>query len=192
MRIILLAAGLSTRMGTQKLLMPFGKSTVFETTLQNLISSGLGRVFAVLSQEVFEYISNKNYPLDYTINHFPKRGQSSSLLLGLESIANNQDFCVMLADMPLIKSENIIKLHEAFTSMPPDKTALLPYRQKVFGHPVFCRHIWRERLKMASQDMGGKKIFSFFDDEIFKIEADDEHFMDIDTKSDYEKLANLT
>ena len=38
---IVLAAGLSTRMGTQKLLLPFDGKTIIEKVVENILSSGM-------------------------------------------------------------------------------------------------------------------------------------------------------
>ena len=52
MKAILLAAGLSKRMGVQKLLLPFGESTVVETVLENMLEADFSEIIAVFSQEV--------------------------------------------------------------------------------------------------------------------------------------------
>ena len=52
MEAILLGAGLSKRMGRQKLLLPFGGKTVIETVIDNLRDAGVERICAVLSREV--------------------------------------------------------------------------------------------------------------------------------------------
>ena len=54
MEAILLGAGLSKRMGRQKLLLPFGGKTVIETVIDNLRDAGVERICAVLSREVAE------------------------------------------------------------------------------------------------------------------------------------------
>ena len=42
--VILLAAGLSKRMGRQKLLLPFGGATVIETVVSNLCAAGFRKI----------------------------------------------------------------------------------------------------------------------------------------------------
>jgi molybdenum cofactor cytidylyltransferase len=52
MTAIVLAAGLSRRMGeVNKLLLPFGKKTVLETTLDNILSSNIDVVLIVIGHE---------------------------------------------------------------------------------------------------------------------------------------------
>ena len=53
MTAIVLAAGLSRRMGeANKLLLPFGKKTVLETTLDNILSSNIEVVLIVIGHEI--------------------------------------------------------------------------------------------------------------------------------------------
>ena len=48
---IILAAGLSTRMGEPKQLLPFGNSTIIETVIDNLLGSKLNEVIVVVGHE---------------------------------------------------------------------------------------------------------------------------------------------
>ena len=59
MQTILLAAGLSKRMGRQKLLLPFGSSTVVETVIDNIRSAGLVPTLCVFSQETYDFLKDK-------------------------------------------------------------------------------------------------------------------------------------
>ncbi len=191
MNAILLAAGLSTRMGTQKLLMPFGSSTVIETVLYNLHSAGLLPVYAVFSNEVAEKVTARPDWLHAGINPEPERGQSSSLIVGLDMLPEGEDFCIMLGDLPLAKPGDMAELARKFQAMPEDKTVLTPCRNGGFGHPMFYRPIWKERFKSARGDGGGKKILFGFEDEIVSVAAPDGHFRDIDTPEDYKKIVKV-
>jgi molybdenum cofactor cytidylyltransferase len=56
---ILLAAGMSTRMGQPKQLLPFGRSTVIETVIETLLASQLVEVMVVLGhqrQQIYQQI----------------------------------------------------------------------------------------------------------------------------------------
>ena len=47
-RAIILAAGSSRRMGKQKLLLPYGDSTIIETVIQNVLQSKVDSTLVVL------------------------------------------------------------------------------------------------------------------------------------------------
>ena len=186
MYAILLAAGLSTRMGCQKLLLPIGNSTMVEKVLDNLRGSGFSRVCAVFSQETDLAVSASREWLIRGINTAPERGQSSSLQIGLEMVPTGEDFCIMLGDLPFAQAADIRALREKFAEMPQDKTCMTPCRDGVFGHPMFYRSIWKKRLSSALGDSGGKKILLEYNEEILRVETPDGHFRDIDTPREYE------
>lgn len=187
MRTILLAAGLSTRMGRQKLLMPFGGSTVIETVLENIYKAGLGPVCAVFSAELAERIKPRAGLLETAVNPAPERGQSSSLAIGLAMLPEGADFCIMLGDLPNAKPDDMALLYEKFRARPDGKTVLAPLRDGAFGHPIFYSAEWKERFKAAEGDTGGKIILKRCGGEIMTVEASDGHFRDIDTPEDYGK-----
>lgn len=187
MRTILLAAGLSTRMGRQKLLLPFGGLTVVETVLENLYKAGFAPVCAVLSADLAEKIKDRPGLLETAVNHAPERGQSSSLAIGLAMLPEDEDFCVMLGDLPGATPEGMAALYEKFKNRPKQSTVLAPLREGAFGHPMFYASVWRERFARAEGDMGGREILRRHGGEIMTVEADEGHFRDIDTPEDYEK-----
>lgn len=186
-KMIVLAAGLSTRMGRQKLLLPFGGSTVVETVLANVHEAGFSHVCAVFSKETAAEITAPEW-LQVMVNEAPERGQSSSMLIGLDSLADGEDFCLMLGDLPLAKPRDLAVLAEAFRKLPAGKTVLAPSRDGRFGHPMFYRSVWRERFCSASGDVGGRKILAGYENEIVRVEAPDGHFRDLDTPEDYKSL----
>lgn len=185
MDVIVLGAGLSKRMGRQKLLLPFGGRTVLETVFDNLRGAGFGRICAVLSREVAEALPALPGNIEVKINEHPELGQSSSLAIGLSMVAEGCDFCIMLADLPLAKAKDIAALAAAFRSMPLDKSVLAPCRDGAFGHPMFYRALWKGRFRSAEGDAGGRNIIKRYENEIMRVEAPAGHFRDMDTPEEY-------
>lgn len=191
MEMILLAAGLSTRMGSQKLLLPFGDKTVIETVIANMHNAGFKKINAVFSLEVAAAVTERPEWLAVKINENPERGQSSSLAIGLEMLGDDSDFCIMLGDLPLVSSADAAALAEKFAALPEGKTVLTPCRNDMFGHPMFYRSVWKTRFAKARGDMGGRDVLRKFEYEIERFEASDSHFKDMDTKEEYEKIAAM-
>ena len=108
MKAILLAAGLSKRMGVQKLLLPFGDSTVIETVLENMRGAGFSEIIAVFSSEVHDVLGDLGDGIRAAVNPAPERGQSSSLSIALEMLPDGEDFCIMLGDLPLVGKDEIL------------------------------------------------------------------------------------
>lgn len=188
MRTILLAAGLSTRMGTQKLLLPFDGNTIVGIVLDNLYRAGLIPVCAVFSQKLAKKITDRPSWLEVGINHEPERGQSSSLAVGLNMLPDGEDFCVMLGDLPLAKSESMAALRRKFENRPAGYSVLAPVRDGAFGHPMFYAAVWKKRFAAAEGDTGGKVILEHYRSEIILTETEEGHFKDIDTPAVYESL----
>lgn len=188
MKAILLAAGLSKRMGVQKLLLPFGESTVIETVIKNMLGAGFSDIIAVFSREVHDAVRKPGAGIRAAINPAPERGQSSSLAIALEMLPDGEDFCIMLGDLPLVGKDEMIRLKDSFSAIPDGKTVFTPCRNGVFGHPMFYRAIWKNRFKTAQGDAGGRNILMDYKNEIITSEAPDCHFRDIDTPDDYKKL----
>lgn len=187
MYAILLAAGLSSRMGRQKLLLPIGDKTMVERVLDSLETAGFEKICAVFSKETGEAVKDRKKVIR-AINPHPELGQSSSLIIGLSMVPDGKDFCIMLGDLPFAESGKITELAHRFSGMDKNKTCLAPCRNGVFGHPMFYRSLWKERLASADGDKGGKTILLKYDDEIERVEAHDGHFKDIDTPRDYENI----
>lgn len=185
MRTILLAAGLSVRMGTQKLLLPFGGGTIIEAVLENIYQAGLTPVYAVFSTELAEKIKTRPKWLEVGVNTAPERGQSSSLAIGLNMLEDGKDFCLMLGDLPNAKPESMAELRERFENRPKGYTVLAPLRDGAFGHPMFYSAVWKERFAAARGDMGGKAVLKRYREEIITVESDEGHFRDVDTPEDY-------
>ena len=84
---IILAAGSSTRMGTQKLLLPYSNSTMIETVIDNVLDSRIEKVMVVLghdSDEITRAIGQK--PVEICHNHHPEKGMLSSVMCGFKAI----------------------------------------------------------------------------------------------------------
>jgi molybdenum cofactor cytidylyltransferase len=189
METILLAAGLSKRMGRQKLLLPFAGSTVMGTVLGNILKSGLTPVNAVVSKDILSTLRSSDQ-LRIEINDEPERGQASSFAIGLSMLADGSDFCVMLGDQPLVTPQEMRDFAEKFYSMPEGKTVLVPTHGETLGHPMFYKALWKMRFAGSKGDRGDKKVLFTYKDEILYADAPDSFFCDLDTPSDYKKIIN--
>lgn len=123
------------------------------------------------------------------VNSNPELGQSSSLRLGLEALGLEENhFCLLLGDMPLVSPAVIDELRQRFLKRPLGKTALVPFREGHYGHPSFYEALWKVRLKGARGDRGGRETIRRYWDEVLGDPAFDVCFMDMDTPEDYRDL----
>lgn len=186
MDLILLAAGQSKRMGTNKLLLPFGKGSILSTALDSIVGANFSRVVVVTSAEIADLFCNYSRFVEFIINQRPEVGQSSSLKLGIEALGRNKSsFGIMLGDMPMISTPLLNELKEIFDTRPHGKTAVVPMSNDRFGHPSFYEPMWKERLLSIQGDRGGNEVIRKYKEEVFFIYGKEPCFLDVDRPSDY-------
>ena len=192
---LLPAAGLSRRMGTQKLLLPFGAGTVLEAVIGNLRAAGLTPILCVLSEATLQGLQPLGEDVTVLINPAPERGYASSLMIALDALGRAEpaalregSFCLMLGDLPTARARDMARLRAAFERRPAGYTALAPYREGRFGHPIFMEGLWRARLRAAAGDRGGRGILEAHEGEVLTVEGEDGFFDDLDTPEDYRRV----
>ena len=188
---ILLAAGESRRMGKPKQLMPFGKSTILEQAIDNLLSSKISEVIVVLGHRAEEMIKTiATRPVKIAINPIYHQGMSTSIVTGLSLIDDRtQAVMLVLADQPLVDSKTINRLIEEFCKH--NKGIIVPVYQGRKGHPVIFSIKYKKELLGLTGDIGGKQIINQHPDDILKLAVEAESInIDIDNMNDYQSLLN--
>ena len=188
---VLLAAGEAKRMGRQKLLMPFGRGTVLERTLDNLLASKVDEVIVVLGHQariIKQVIDNR--AVKTVINPDYKLGMSTSLITGLGLVDEQaQRIMIALADQPFINSETYNMLIEA--ALDCDKGIIVPVYKKERGNPVIFSTIYKQELMRLKGDVGGKQVLRQYPGDVFEVIVHSNSIdLDINTIDDYIKLQN--
>lgn len=184
---ILLAAGESKRMGEAKQLMPLGKSTLLEQTIDNLLNSSVDEIIVVLghkAEEIAEIIAGR--PVKIVINPDYQLGMSTSIIAGL-ILVDHRSQAVMLAlgDQPLVSGRTINQLIDAFKKN--KKGIAVPIYQGKRGHPIIFDIKYKAELFKLKGDIGGKEVIRNYPDDVLKVAVDSESVIsDIDTKDDYQ------
>lgn len=186
---ILLAAGEAKRMGKPKLLMPLGKTTILEQTIDNLLNSAVSEVIVVVgfkAEQVTKKIATK--PVKIAINPNYHQGMSTSIIAGLNLVdAGAKAVMLALADQPFVDSKTINRLIEEFSSH--DKGIAVPVHRGRRGHPVIFAIKYKEELLGLKGDIGGRQIINQHPEDILEVAVDSEGInIDIDTMSDYYPL----
>jgi molybdenum cofactor cytidylyltransferase len=183
---IVLAAGQAKRMGKQKLLLPFGRSTILEQSIDNLLSSNVDEIIIVVggqAQEIMGRIANR--PVKTVVNLDYRRGMSTSIIKGLSLVdEESQGIMLVLGDQPLIDNATINHLIEAFFSH--NNGITLPKYDGKRGHPVIFSLKYRSELSHLKGDIGGKQIIDEHPDDVLEVETNTPSInIDIDTPDDY-------
>jgi len=104
---IILAAGASTRMKKQKMLLPFNGKTIIETVVENAARSLNSNIVVVLGSHA-EAIQNKidNYSVKFCVNENYLDGMLSSAICGFRALPKEAKAAlIFLGDQPQIPSQ---------------------------------------------------------------------------------------
>jgi len=183
---IVLAAGLSSRMGENKLLMNYKGCPMSEYIFKNLKhnSMWLNEVLVVgRLQETKEMA--EQYGFAYIHNSMPERGMGYSLALGVQAAGACDGFLLALADMPDLKTGTIHTLCESFVKNPSRIT--VPVYGGRRGNPVIFPVSFRKQLSALDGDKGGRDLIRSEQQNIARVQIYDAGILrDIDTKADFE------
>jgi molybdenum cofactor cytidylyltransferase len=190
---ILLAAGVSARMGRDKLLMEIEGKTVFEIALGNHLGSSLAGVCAVVPAWIsgFGEIVRRNVgPRTTFVEMDQPCEMSESLKTGWRWVRENTDargVMISLADQPLVRAGTIDLLIQTFLSS--SKPCCVPAYRGRHGHPVvFSPGFDRDIMKLEG-DRGARRVLAGRPDLVLEVEVDsDEVLLDLDRIEDFRSL----
>lgn len=202
---IVLAAGMSRRMGeANKMLLPFGSSTIFETTLSNISQANIGEVIVVVgfeAEKINKLMNSGQWIIDsgqYLIieNTDYEKGMTSSIKAGIRAVEirnpkPESPFMICLSDMPLISPEEYRFLANQFSAISKDdkQAIVVPFFKGEKGNPVIFSAFYKNALLHLSDTEGGKSILKAHQKHVYKIDMpSDSVLRDADTKEDYERL----
>jgi molybdenum cofactor cytidylyltransferase len=180
---VILAAGLSSRMGRNKLLETIGEKTLLRRVADAALDSAARPVIVVTGHEPQKAAQSLS-GLDVTIVENPdyRTGLSSSLKSGIAAVPEDCDAAmVLLADMPDITSQLIDRLIAAFS---PDDSRLICVATHggKRGNPVLWAKSFFHEIKMLTGDVGAKSLIASHAEFVCEVEAMNEApLLDIDT-----------
>lgn len=193
---LILAAGESSRMGSDKALLPYRGRTFLETIIASLNTAGIARIVMVLGYhadsiqravnlEAVEVIMNRDYRL----------GQTSSLqagLAGLEKLsAQSGESCaailLCLVDHPAFEPATVSALVERF-----DRTAapvVIPTFGGRLGHPVLIAPSLFGPLLALGEGVGADTVIRACREKTELVEVPDAGILvDVDDPQAYRRL----
>lgn len=183
---VILAAGESRRMGTQKLLLPFGDATVIESVVLTALASRVDRVLAVLGADR-DAVRQKLEPLgiDFVINENFVKGMLSSVQAGFAALPPAAEAAVvMLSDQPFLPAGVVDAVVEAFRRS--GKGIVVPAFQGRRGHPVLIGLRYRDEVLALDPTDGLRRLMRAHPDDIFEAAVEDANILrDMDVPEDY-------
>lgn len=189
---VVLAAGLSRRMGQAKLLMPVGGRAIVRYVVEGVLAGGVDSVWVVTGPDV-EPIGTAlaGIEVQIAVNPAPEEGQAGSVRAGIAALPPSVDAALIaLGDQPLLAPSIIPALLAARRTS--SKLIVAPRYRDGQGNPVvFKREIFPELLRLTG-DQGARPIIQKEPARVEWVELDLPMPPDVDTPDDYEKIrANL-
>lgn len=186
----LLAAGTSSRFGSNKLKESFHGRSLFETALLTLSAVEGFSCTTIVSCHDDMLLLAKQHGFDAVLNDRPDLGISRSIKLALEHMKELDAVMFMVCDQPLLKPESIIRLIKSYKDA-PDHIHALSYMGKR-GNPVIFPSIFFDELLNLSGDVGGNAVIKKHPQSLTLCEAiSGSELMDIDDAASFLKLYNL-
>lgn len=195
---ILLAAGLSSRMGNLKQLLPFRNKTFIDNAINNLIEANTSELILVLghqADEITSHLSNTTYHINNkikpVINSNYLAGMTSSIQAGIKaSNPNTKAFLIALVDQPQITTEIINLL--IINYLKNNALIVKPSYQGKSGHPIIIDACLKEEILNLSTDVGLNKVTRAHLAETLLVEVTSQSILlDFDTPEDYKNHSKV-
>jgi molybdenum cofactor cytidylyltransferase len=193
---IILAAGMSSRLGSSKQLLPLKGKYLLEWVLDACLGSKLNKTYLVLGYQSENIIRTLDQQLrdpsiQVVVNPKYREGQSQSLRAGLlEASDDFSSVMFLLADQPMVDSEFINFLLNRFWTAP--KSICVPINCGKRKNPVIFSRDWYNRLLQIKGDIGARQIIKANSQHVLQVDVENSmYFYDIDTKADYNRIRNL-
>ena len=185
---VVLAAGMSSRMGQPKMLMPWTqKKTIIEHVIEQLILARVDYITVVTGGHATEVKQKaEKMGVETTYNPLYRTGEMlSSLQAGLEALPDHvAATLVVLGDQPRIQPRVVNQVMMAYAE--GTGKIIAPSYQKRRGHPILIdRRYWQEILSLP-RDGSLRDVINTHADEITYVNVDtDSVLRDVDTPDDY-------
>ena len=190
---VILAAGVSSRMGEPKQLLLLDGKTLLGQVLDNARSAAVDEIVVVLGAAA-ETIRQKIdlSKVKVVVNSSYQQGMGTSLRAGLTALDPAiKAALIILADQPFVRAATLDRICEEYRRC--HAQIVIPLYKGFRGNPVLLdRSVFPEVMALAG-DVGCRAIFGNHLDGIVKLEVEDVGILlDIDSKADFEKLKAIS
>ena len=188
---LIVAAGLSKRMGVCKPLLIFKGKTLIEHSLDSMFAGEIESIVLVLGYrgEEIEALVNEKYPNEVTCiynKEYANVDMLASIKLGIQALGTCEGFFLLPGDMPAIKKETFLqvrscwKTHRCLVAFP----TVQGYRK----HPPLIDQRCIPAILSFEGTGGLRSVWKQFEGSIATKEVSDEGCeIDLDTMEDYQQ-----
>jgi molybdenum cofactor cytidylyltransferase len=186
---VILAAGQSRRMGSQKLLLPFAGQTVISHIVDQVLAAPIERTVVVTAPDgdaIRRALAGR--PVTFVANPDPAGEMLGSVRSGLRALPPQcAAAIVVLGDQPTIRAEVIADLVRSFHAT--GAKIVVPSFQGRRGHPLLFSADYFAEVLTQHDGVGLRGLLQARPSESSELEvADAAVLTDIDTPDDYKRM----
>lgn len=186
---VVLAAGRSSRMGREKALLPFGRSTVLETILGALRAAGVMHVRVVLRPDLTEAARlAERRGATVVANPDPDGEMLESIRLGAAALPEVAAFFVWPVDHPAVSFATVSRL----AGEARRDGVWIPTWRGRRGHPALVGSDFRDALARLPPGAGLRELWRARSDAVFEVDvADPGVVANVNTPEAYDEARRL-
>jgi molybdenum cofactor cytidylyltransferase len=180
---VVLAAGASTRMGTQKLLLPLGGEPLVRRAVRQVSAAGFDDVLVVLGSEHEATLAAlEGLPVRHALNLDFASGMGSSFRTAVEHLLDSNAAMFALADQPFVTTREYRTVLDAYRQH-ASPIVSVRYGEVMAPPHLFEREFFPELAQLAH---GARSVLQRHLDRTLVLQFSADLLVDIDTPDDYE------
>jgi molybdenum cofactor cytidylyltransferase len=180
---VVLAAGASTRMPTQKLLLPLGGEPLVRRAVRQICAAGFDDVLVVVGNASERTLAAlEGLSIRHAVNAKYATGLGSSFRTAIEHLPDSEAAMFALADQPFVTTSEYRTVLDTYRQHAP---AIVSVR---YGEVMAPPHLFARELfpELARLEHGARPVLQRHADRATVLRFPADLLMDIDTPEDYE------
>jgi molybdenum cofactor cytidylyltransferase len=180
---VILAAGASTRMGTQKLLLPLGGEPLVRRAVRQVCDAGFDDVLVILGNEHEKMLDALDgLAVRHAVNAHYSSGMGSSFRTAVEHLAGSAAAMFALADQPFVTTDEYRTVLDTYRRHGP------PIVSVRYGEVTAPPHLFEREFfpELAQLQHGARPVLQRHAERTVILTFPPDRLVDIDTPDDYE------
>jgi molybdenum cofactor cytidylyltransferase len=180
---VLLAAGASTRMGTQKLLLPFDGEPLVRRAARQVAAAGFDDVLVVVGSEHEAVLAAlEGLPVRHAVNPEFATGMGSSFRTAVEHLADSEAAMFALADQPFVTESEYGMVLDTYRRQ---RSPIVSVR---YGEVMAPPHVFERQFfpELAQLQHGARPVLQRHLERTIILRFPQELLVDVDSPEDYE------
>ncbi len=183
---LILAAGMSTRMGPLKQLLPLGGRAAIEW-IAEVVGPRLDEVVVVLGHRAAEIAPVlAAYPVRWVVNTDYQTGMLSSVQCAVQAVDTAADYLICLGDQPRLSGAVVEQVLQARKQV--GAGIIIPTVDGKRGHPVLICNAYRAEILALPLTVGLNAVTRGHPEDTYELPVAEAAILtDMDTPADYQR-----